>query len=353
MQVKAKELALILNGQVEGDPEVAVSSPSKIEEGGSGTISFLGNLKYESYLYTTTASIVLVNRDFEPKEKVNATLIRVQDVYSAIALLLEKFQQRPDALPQISDRASVHEGAILGKSVSIGDFAVVEAEASVGSQTRIAAQVYIGRRAKIGSNVIIYPGVRILDDCVVGDYCIIHSNAVIGSDGFGFAPQEDGSYRKIAQIGNVILENHVEVGANTCIDRATMGSTIIRSGVKLDNLVQIAHNVEIKSNTVIAAQTGIAGSTKIGASCMIGGQVGFVGHISVADGTSIQAQTGVASSIKESGQAWFGTPAIKWKEYIKSYGVFKRLPQLDKELNQLSKKLAELTKLDENQNNKD
>lgn len=353
MQVKAKELALMLNGQVEGDPEVAVSSPSKIEEGGPGTISFLGNLKYEPYLYTTTASVVLVGQDFEPKEKVQATLIKVENVYSAIALLLEKFQQSSDAPLHISDRASVHEAAILGDNISIGDFAIVEAGASIGSQTRIAAQVYIGRRAKIGSHVIIYPGARILDDCVLGDHCIIHSNVVIGSDGFGFAPQEDGSYRKIAQIGNVVLEDHVEVGANTCIDRATMGSTIIRSGVKLDNLIQIAHNVEIKSNTVIAAQTGIAGSTKIGASCMIGGQVGFVGHISVADSTSIQAQTGVASSIKESGQAWFGTPAIKWKDYLKSYGVFKRLTQLDKELSQLSKKVAGLAKLHENQNNKD
>ncbi len=353
MQVKAKELALLLNGQVEGDPEVEVSNPSKIEEGRPGTITFLGNLKYESHLYSTNASIVLVNKDFVPKEAIQATLIRVEDVYSAIALLLEKFQPSNTAPPEIASNAFVDESAKVGEGVSVGSFAVVEAEAEIGNHSRIYPQVYIGKNVTIGSHVTLYPGVRIMDQCVIGDHCILHANVVIGSDGFGFAPQEDGRYKKIAQIGNVVLEDHVEVGANTCIDRATMGSTIIRSGVKLDNLIQIAHNAEVGANTVIAAQTGIAGSTKIGSSCMIGGQVGFVGHITIADGTRIQAQTGVASSIKEPGQAWFGTPAIKWKDYIKSYGVFKRLSQLDKELNQLTKKVSRLTKMDENQNNKE
>lgn len=343
MHLKAKELAQILKGRVEGDPDIEVHSPSKIEEGGEGTISFLGNLKYESYLYTTTASIVLVNNDFVAKSPVAATLIRVDDVYAAIALLLERFQPQTGTASGVSSDARVHAQATIEADVSIGSFTVVEANARIGAHTRVYPQVYIGKGVKIGSHVTIYPGVRVLDACEIGDHCIIHSNAVIGADGFGFAPQSDGSYKKIAQIGNVVLESHVEIGANTCIDRATMGSTIIRSGVKLDNLIQVAHNVEIGAHTVIAAQAGIAGSTKIGASSMIGGQVGFSGHLIIAEGTQVQAQSGVANSITEPGQAWFGTPAIKWKEYIRSYGVFKRLPELDKMVAQLARAMRSTT----------
>ncbi len=230
MHLKAKELAQILKGRVEGDPDIEVHSPSKIEEGGEGTISFLGNLKYESYLYTTTASIVLVNNDFVAKSPVAATLIRVDDVYAAIALLLERFQPQTGTASGVSSDARVHAQATIEADVSIGSFTVVEANARIGAHTRVYPQVYIGKGVKIGSHVTIYPGVRVLDACEIGDHCIIHSNAVIGADGFGFAPQSDGSYKKIAQIGNVVLESHVEIGANTCIDRATMGSTIIRSG---------------------------------------------------------------------------------------------------------------------------
>ena len=339
MYLKAKELAQLLNGRVEGDPDVEVHGPSKIEEGGVGTISFLGNLKYEPYLYTTTASIVLVNETFTAREPVSATLIRVSDVYAAIALLLERFQPEATTAAGISPDARMHTGVVVGAQVSVGSFTVVESGTEIGDHTSIFPQVYIGKGVKIGSHVTIYPGARIMDGCVIGNRCIIHSNAVIGADGFGFAPQPDGAYKKIAQIGNVVLGDDVEIGANTCIDRATMGSTIIRSGVKLDNLIQVAHNAEIGANTVIAAQAGIAGSTKIGASCMIGGQVGFAGHIVVAEGTQVQAQSGVAHSITEPGQAWFGTPAIKWKAYIRSYGVFKRLPELDKLVGQLAKTL--------------
>lgn len=341
MQLSARELANFLGGTVEGDPEVKVSRPSKIEEGGEGTISFLGNLKYEEYAYTTTASILLVKEDFNPRQAINATLIRVPDVYAAIATLLEQFGQREKAAASISERATIHPSARVGEKVHVSDYVIVEEGVQIGDNSTVMAQVYIGKNVRLGSNVLLYPGVRIMDDCEIGDHSVLHSNVVVGSDGFGFAPQEDGTYKKIAHVGNVIIERDVDIGANTTIDRGTLGATIIREGVKLDNLVQVGHNVEIGAHTVIAAQAGIAGSTKIGKHCRIGGQVGFSGHLHIADGTQIQAQSGIASSVKEPNQALFGSPAIGYKDFIRSHAVFKMLPELYKRLSRLEKQLKD------------
>ncbi len=344
MIITAKELSKILYGSVEGDPNVIVDRPSKIEEGGKGTISFLANPKYESYAYTTTASIILVSKDFKPAKPISATLIRVEDVYSCVALLLDKFGNKVEVSQEgISDQAFVHPDAQIGNNVSIGLFSIIENGASVGSNCTIYPQVYIGRNVTMGKNVTLHPGVKIYHDCVIGDNCILHSNVVIGSDGFGFAPTEDGSFKKIPQLGNVVLEKEVEVGANTVIDRATIGTTIIKEGVKLDNLIQIAHNVEVGQNTVIAAQTGIAGSTKVGENCMIGGQVGIVGHITVANGTKVQAQSGIASKVKTENTSLFGSPAIPYSNYLRSYTGFKQLPDLIKKINDLEKQVKSLS----------
>jgi UDP-3-O-[3-hydroxymyristoyl] glucosamine N-acyltransferase len=340
MQITAKEIAQLLKGTVEGDPEASASRPSKIEEGGPGTISFLGNLKYEEHAYRSTASILLVSHDFEPRQPIAATLIRVANVYQAVAQLLERFGANHHQPATISELAFIHPEAQLGSEVSVGPFAVIEAQASLGTGCRVHAQAYIGPGARLGRNVVVHPGARILADCEVGNDCIINANAVLGSDGFGFTPQEDGTYRKVIHVGNVVLKDNVEIGANTTIDRGTMGSTTIHSGVKLDNLIQVGHNVEIGEHTVIAAQTGIAGSTKIGRGCRIGGQVGFVGHIHIADGTQVQAQSGVAGAVLETGQALFGSPAIGYREYIRSYAVFKQLPELYRKINELEKKLG-------------
>ena len=340
MQLSAKELAALLGGTVEGNADVYVQKPSKIEEGGEGTVSFLGNMKYESYLYSSTATVVIVSNDFVPKDTYTPTLIRVKDVYAAVSQLLERFStltRRSEAV--ISEKACIDTNAQLGNQVSVGHFSVIEAGADIGENTHIASQVYIGKNVKIGKGSIIHPGTRILNDCVIGNHCVLHPNVIIGSDGFGFAPLEDGSYKKVPQTGNVVLEDHVEIGSNTTIDRATLGSTIIREGVKLDNLIQVGHNVEIGKNTVIAAQAGIAGSTKIGPSCRIGGQVGMVGHIQIAEGTQIQAQSGIASSIKKPFQALFGSPAIDYRTYIKAYAGFKQLPDLMRRLARIEKKI--------------
>ncbi len=344
MIITAKELSKILSGSVEGDPNVKVDRPSKIEEGGEGTISFLANPKYESFAYTTTASIILVSKDFQPAKPISATLIRVEDVYSCVALLLDKFGNKVEVSQEgISDQAFVHPDSNIGNNVSIGLFSIIEKGATVGTNCTIYPQVYIGRNVKMGKNVTLHPGVKIYHDCVIGDNCILHSNVVIGSDGFGFAPTEDGSFKKIPQLGNVVLENEVEIGANTVVDRATMGTTLIEKGVKLDNLIQIAHNVEVGQNTVIAAQTGIAGSTKVGENCMIGGQVGIVGHITVANGTKVQAQSGIASKVKKENTSLFGSPAIPYSNYLRSYTGFKQLPDLIKKINDLEKQVKSLS----------
>lgn len=340
MEITAKELGKLLNGTIEGNPEVAVNRPSKIEEGGEGSISFLANPKYEQYAYSTTASILLVNQTFRPQKAIAATLIRVDDVYSSVAVLLEKFGQSANGTTGISKIAFIHSDAKIGENVAVGEFSVISKGAEIGAKSVIHPQVFIGEGASIGANCILYPGVRVHHHCVIGNNCILHSNTVIGTDGFGFAQQPDGSFKKIAQIGNVLIEDNVEVGANCTVDRATMGSTIIRRGVKLDNLVQVGHNVEVGENTVIAAQAGIAGSTKIGKNCMIGGQVGFAGHLKIADGTKVQAQSGIAGSIETPNTAIFGSPAINYNDYIKSYAVFKKLPELYKKLHELEQKLA-------------
>ncbi len=340
MQISAKDLSHSLNGTIEGNPDVMVSQPSKIEEATEDSICFFANPKYEHYVYTTKAAIILVSKDFVPSQPISATLIRVEDVYKSVSFLLENFAPKEDKKGEISSQSAIHPSVKIGNNVNIGPFVVIEEGAEIGDNTSFQAQVFIGKNAKIGDNCTFFSGVKIYHDCEVGGNCILHANVVIGGDGFGFAPEADGSFKKVAQIGNVIIEDDVEVGANSTIDRATMGSTIIRQGVKLDNLIMIAHNVEIGKNTVIAAQTGVAGSTKIGENCMIGGQVGFVGHIEVANGAKIQAQSGVARSVKKENTSLYGSPAIDYANYLRSYAVFKNLPALSKEVNLLKKQMT-------------
>lgn len=342
MQIAAKEIAHMLGGTLEGDGEVLVSKPGKIEQGGPGTLTFLANLRYEHYAYTTPAAAVLVPREFKPAQPVAAAaLIRVDDVYNSLRILMEKFGAQVQSNNGISERASVHISAMLGENVSVGTFSVVEEGVKIGDGTTIHPQVFLGKNVALGKNCTLYPGVKIYHDCVIGDNCILHSNVVIGSDGFGFVPQPDGSFLKLPQLGNVVVESDVEIGANTTIDRATMGSTFIRKGAKLDNLVMVAHNVDLGEHTVVAAQAGFAGSTKIGKRCMIGGQAGFVGHIEIADGTKVQAQSGVASSVKEPGTALYGSPALPYNDYLRSYAVFKKLPELFRKINELMKRNVE------------
>jgi UDP-3-O-[3-hydroxymyristoyl] glucosamine N-acyltransferase len=344
MQISAKELGLLLNGVVEGDASVEVSGPSKIEDGTKGTISFLANPKYEKYAYTTKSSILLVSMDFKPEKPLVPTLIRVDNVYDSVAQLLNKFGDDIPQIAGISEEAFIHEKATISENVSVGNFSYIEKGAKVGAGSKIYPQVYIGENVTVGENVTLFPGVKIFYNCTIGDNCMLHANVVIGSDGFGFAPTNDGSYNKIPQLGNVVLEDNVEIGANTVIDRATMGSTVLRQGAKLDNLIQIAHNVEIGESTVIAAQAGIAGSTKIGKNAMIGGQAGIVGHVDIADGTKVQAQSGINRSIKKPDSALYGSPALDYNNYLRSYAVFRRLPELQQRINELEKQLAELAK---------
>ena len=325
MEFKAKEIAEILNGTVDGNPEVSVSTFARIETGKPGAISFFANPKYEQYVYTSKSDIIIVNRSFEPKESVSATMIRVDDAYAAVAALLDYVTAKKRSYRRYRGcRSSIRWSAKIGKKVYVGDFAYVGKRARIGDYTKIYEHVYIGDDVKIGSHCIIYPGVRIYAGCVIGDNVIIHANAVIGSDGFGFAPLEDGTWKKIEHTGNVVIGNDVEIGANTCVDKSQMGSTVIQDGVKLDNLCQIAHNVEVGKNTVMAAQTGIAGSTKMGEHCIVAGQVGIAGHINIADNTTIGAQSGVLGAIKESGKTWMGSPAIPYREYLRAYAVFRK-----------------------------
>ncbi len=341
MEITASILSKILGGRVEGNADVKVHGPSKIEEGIPGTISFLGNPKYEPYAYTTKSSILLVSNDFIPQKPIAATLIRVKDVYASVAKLLEKFGERVEQKQaEIASSAKIHPTAKIGKEVSIGEYCIIEENVIIDEGTYIDHHVVIKKGTKIGRFGRIETGVKIYHDCELGDYCTIKANAIIGSDGFGFAPQADGSYKKVPQLGIVKIGNNVSVGANTTIDRATMGATTIADGVKLDNLIQVAHNVEIGENTVIASQTGIAGSTKIGKNCMVGGQVGFAGHLKIADGTKIQAQSGLGQSVKKENTALFGTPAIDYKDYVRSFIIFKQLPTLEKAVRKLKDKLG-------------
>ena len=325
MEFKAKEIAEILGGTVDGNPEAIVTSFARIESGKPGTICFFANPKYEQYVYTSKSDIIIVNKSFEPKGAVSATMIRVEDAYSAVAALLDYVTAKKRSCRRYRGcRSRVRWSSKIGKKVYVGDFAYVGRRAQIGDFTKIYENVYIGDDVKIGSHCIIYPGVRIYPGMVIGNNVIIHANAVIGADGFGFAPLEDGTWKKIEHTGNVIIEDDVEIGANTCIDKSQMDSTIIRQGAKIDDLCMIAHNVEVGRNTVMAAMTGIAGSTKIGEHCIFGGQSGIAGHITIADNTSLGAQTGVLGSIKTPGQAYMGTPAIPYKDYLRSYAVFKK-----------------------------
>jgi UDP-3-O-[3-hydroxymyristoyl] glucosamine N-acyltransferase len=338
MEIAANQLAILLDGQVEGDGDVLISKPAKIEEASIGAITFLANLKYEAYVYTTKASAILVSKDFKPKEKVPLTLIRVEDVYATIPKLLHVFGAAIPVQAGISSLAFLHTTADLGEGCSIGEFVSIQKDVQIGKNCIIYPHVYIGAGVIIGDNTILYSGVKIYHNCQIGNNCIVQANAVIGSDGFGFAPQTGGLYEKIPQVGVVIIEDSVEIGANTVVDRATMGVTIIKKGTKLDNLIQVAHNVEIGENTVIAAQAGIAGSTRIGSQCQIGGQAGFVGHIKVADKVRVQAQSGVAASIKEEGAKVYGYPALNYRDYLKAYALFRQLPELEKRIRALENK---------------
>ena len=325
MEFKAKEIAEILGGTVDGNPEAVVTSFARIESGKPGTICFFANPKYEQYVYSCKADIIIVNKSFEPKESVSATMIRVDDAYSAVAALLDHVTAKKRSYRRYRGcRSRVRWSSKIGRKVYIGDFAYIGRRAQVGDFTKIYEHVYIGDDVKIGSHCIIYPGVRIYPGMVIGNNVIIHANAVIGADGFGFAPLDDGTWKKIEHTGNVMIEDNVEIGANTCIDKSQMDSTIIRSGVKIDDLCMIGHNVEVGRNTVMAAMSGIAGSAKIGEHCIFGGQSGVAGHLTIADNTSLGAQTGVIGSVKVPGQALMGTPAMPYKEYLRSYAVFKK-----------------------------
>lgn len=337
MQVTVAELAKILNGDIIGDKNATVSKVARIEEGTEGALSFLSNPKYEPYLYETKSTVVIVNRTFVPSKATNANLIKVDDAYASFTLLLEKFSNKMAGKSGIHTSAVVAVSAKLAPDVYVGELTCISENVSIAAGTCIYPQVYIGEGVTIGKNCILYPGVRIYHDTIIGDNCILHAGVVIGGDGFGFAPLADRSYRKIPQTGNVILEDDVEIGSNATVDRATLGSTIIRKGVKLDNLVQVAHNVEIGEHTVIASQSGIAGSTKIGKYCVVAGQVGFSGHLTIADGSTFGGQTGVTGNITKPNEKWLGFPATEYGKIIRSYALFKHLPDLEKRISALEK----------------
>ncbi len=342
MEFSAEMIAGFVNGEIVGDKEATVNDLSKIEEGKKGSLSFLANPKYEEYIYTTESSIVIVGKDFVPAKSIQATLIKVEDAYSAFATIINAYHEtRQQTLTGISSQAFIHPSASVGENVYVGEFVYIGANTVVGDNCKLYPQSYVGMGVKIGNNCQLHPGVKVLNDCILGNDCTLHAGVVIGSDGFGFAPQDDKDFKKVAQIGNVILEDRVEIGANATIDRATMGSTIIRRGVKLDNLIQIAHNVEVGENTVMASQTGVSGSTKIGKNCMFGGQVGIAGHLQIGEGVKIAAQSGIGSNIKEQ-TVVMGSPAFEHKPYLQSYIHFRKLPDMAKRISQLEKELKEL-----------
>jgi len=342
MNFTAQDIAEFLNGEVDGDGNVAVNNVSRIEEGKPGTLSFLANPKYEHYIYTTNSSIVLVNKDFKAEKELSATLVRVDDAYQSLAKLLEMYEQSKPQKIGIEEPSYVSKTATVGDKVYVGAFAYIGTNVKIGENVKIYPHSYIGDNVIIGDNTILNSGVKIYENCKIGSNCIFHSGVVIGGDGFGFAPSSANDYKKVPQVGSVIIEDHVEIGANTCVDRATMGATIIRKGVKLDNLIQVAHNVEIDENTVIASQTGIAGSTKIGKNCMIGGQVGFAGHISITDEVKIAAQSGLGKNIKKVGAVVQGSPAFEFGPYQKSYVLFRNLPKMREQLIDLERKVKQL-----------
>ena len=343
MQFTATQISILVNGKIEGNADAAVTSFGKIEEAEQGQLSFLANPKYEDFLYKTGASIVIINDGHELRQPVKSTLIRVTDAYSAFAQLLGKYQEMVNQqLQGIQQPSFIASSAKLSAEVFIGAFCYLGEYVKVGKNTKIFPNSFIGDNVVIGENCIIHPGVKIYHDCILHNNVVIHAGTVIGSDGFGFAPQSDGSFKKVPQIGNVIIEDNVEIGANTTIDRATIGSTCIRTGAKLDNLIQIAHNVEVGDSTVIAAQVGVSGSTKIGKNVMIGGQAGLVGHIQIADGSKINAQSGVSKSLKEPYTAVTGSPAGDYTSALRSQAVFRNLPQLEKRVQELEELVKQL-----------
>jgi len=343
MQFSAAQIAMMINGRVEGNAEALVASFGKIEDAKPGQLAFLANPKYEEYLYSTKASIIIVNEKQELKHPIDATLIRVTDAYTAFAILLDKYQQiQNQQLSGVQQPAYIDATSKIGEHVFIGAFAYIGANAVIADGAKIFPHAYIGNNVLVGENTIVHPGVKIYHGCIIGRNVVIHAGTVIGGDGFGFAPQADGTYKKVPQIGNVIIEDNVEIGSNTTIDRGTMGSTLIKSGAKLDNLLQIAHNVEIGSNSVIAAQAGISGSTKVGNNVMIGGQVGIVGHLVIADGSKINAQSGVSKSIKKPNTAVSGSPAFDYTAALRSQAVARKLPDLEKRILELEEIIKEM-----------
>jgi len=347
MQFTAQQIATLLNGKLEGDPTVTVNTVARIEEAGEGCLSFIANPKYEEYLYTSHASIIIVNDSLVALEPVTATLIRTKDAYSSFAFLLEKYSEIASGARKkgIEQPAFVSPKAKIAEDAYIGAFSYISDDVVIGGGTDIYPGCYIGAGVRIAENVTLHAGVKIYEGCEIGKNVVIHSGTVIGGDGFGFAPMEDATYKKIPQIGNVVIEDDVEIGANTTVDRATMGSTIIRKGVKLDNLVMVAHNVEIGENTVIAAQSGISGSTKVGHNCVIGGQVGMVGHIHLADGTKINAQSGISKSVTAPNTTLNGSPAFDYKSSLKSQAIFRNLPDMQQRIYKLEEMVQELTAL--------
>ena len=339
MKFTAAQIAVILEGEVEGNPEIEVSKLSKIEEGEPESLSFLANPKYTQFIYNTKASIVIVNKIFKAEKEINSTLIRVEDAYKSFSKLLEYYNQVKMNKTGIESPVFISKSAIYGDNIYIGAFAYLGENIKIGNNTKIYPNVYIGDNVVIGDNVILFSGAKIYSDTLIGNNCVIHSSAILGADGFGFTPNEKGEFIKVPQTGNVIIEDNVDIGAATSIDRATLGSTIIRKGVKLDNHIQIAHNVEIGKNTVIAAQTGIAGSTKIGENCMIGGQVGIVGHITIGNNVKIQAQSGIGRNLKDN-ETLQGSPALPYSDYNKSYVHFKNLPKTMNRISILEKTIT-------------
>lgn len=340
MEFTAGQIAALIGGELEGDSSLKINNIAKIEDGQPGCISFLANPKYEAYIYTTASSVVLVSKTFQAKQAIAATLIRVEDPYSSFTLLLHEYERLTSLTKSgIEDPVFTGNNSQIGANGYRGAFSYVGENCKIGDNVKIFPQAYVGDNVSIGDNTILHPGVKIYKNCVIGTHCTLAAGVVVGSDGFGFAPQNDGTYKNIPQLGNVVIGNHVDIGANTTIDRATMGSTLIHDGVKLDNLVQIAHNVEIGANTVIASQTGVSGSTKIGENCVIAGQVGIVGHIKLANKTSVGAQSGVSKTVKDEGSILFGSPAIEYSNQMKSIVVYKKLPDLQKRIQELEKQI--------------
>lgn len=345
MEFTAEQIAALINGQVLGNPEAKVAGLAKIEEGVEGTLSFLSNPKYEEYIYTTKSSICIVNNSFDPSKPLpsSLTLIKVEDAYSCFAKLLEAYAQMTRKQPGIEQPSYISQTAKIGEGIHVGAFVYVGQNAVIGKNVVIYPNAYIGDNVKIGDDTVVHPGATIYNDCVIGDRCVIHAGVIVGADGFGFAPNEKGEFQKVPQIGNVVIEDDVEIGSNTTIDRATMGSTFIRKGVKIDNLCQIAHNVEVGQHSAMAAQVGVAGSAKIGQHVMIGGQAGISGHLKIADGTKIVAQSGIPSTVKKA-DTLMGSPGIPLDEFKRSYFGFRKLPFILTKLQELEKQLKELIK---------